>query len=378
LLKKLEEEGRDAEAKARITEILKQLEAGKGPFYELWLETRQWSVELMEAVYAWADIDFDVWYWESDVDADSIAYAKQLFNEGKLIESQGAIGMDLSEYGLGFAMLLKRDGTGLYMTKDVELARRKFVDHHIEKSIYIVDNRQSHHFEQVFKVLELLGFEQAKNCHHLAYEHVKGKEGTFSSRLGNAPPIQELIQAMQSKILASHLKPQVDKGEMSDDEALKIADTVTKGAIKYGMVRIDPAKIITFVLDEWISLDGDTGAYQQYTYARIQSLCRKQGYDTEGPVDWSLLSDPREAELLVMMSDLNGMILRVVEQYRPNLLCAYLYGLAQLYNSVNNAIVIRDISDPVAKNTRLALHKAVGETIKQGLALLGVPVPERM
>jgi arginyl-tRNA synthetase len=378
LLDELEKAGTDEEAKAAITLILKELEAGSGPYYDLWKETREWSIELMKKVYDWAKIKFDVWYWESDVDSTSVAYTKQLLAEGKLIESDGAVGMDLSEYNLGFAMLLKRDGTGLYATKDIELARRKFEDYRIEKSIYIVDNRQAHHFNQVFKVLELLGFKQAKESYHLAYEHVSGIEGAFSSRKGNAPPVLPLAETMRSTVKAKFLQPQIDKGEMTEDEANVIADEITLGAIKYGMIRIDPNKGIVFKEKEWLSLEGDTGAYLQYTYARIQSLCRKQGYSTGAQIDWSLLDDPREAELLVLLSDFNDVVLRAAAQYRPNIVCAYLYSLAQLYNNVNNAIIIRDISDPLQKSTRLALHMAVAITLREALALLGVPVPDRM
>jgi arginyl-tRNA synthetase len=378
LLADLAAKGEDGVAKAAITEILKELEAQHGPYFELWKETRLWSIALMEEVYAWADIHFDVWYWESDVDATSVAYAKELFAQGKLVESKGAIGLDLSEDGLGFALLVKSDGTGLYATKDVELARRKFEDFQIAKSVYIVDNRQSHHFKQVFKVLEKLGFEAAKDCYHLAYEHVEGPTGPFSSRLGNAPAVVLLIDAMKAAIVQNYLASQLDKGELTQDEAAEIADTVAKGAIKYGMLRIDPEKKIVFVLEEWISLDGDSGPYLQYTYARINSLCRKQGFDPGMAADWALLSDPREGELLTRIAAFNDVVLRAVAQYRPNMICAHLYGLAQLYNNVNNAIILRDIEDPVLKNTRLALHAAVAKVIQEGLALLGIPVPARM
>ena len=378
LLSDLAAKGEDGDAKAAITEILKQLEAQDGSYFDLWKETRLWSIALMEEVYKWADIHFDVWYWESDVDSTSVAYARELFAQGRLVESKGAIGMDLNEDGLGFCLLLKSDGTGLYATKDVELARRKFEDYQIAKSVYIVDNRQSHHFKQVFKVLEKLGFEAAKDCYHLAYEHVEGPDGPFSSRLGNAPAVVLLIDAMKAAIVQNYLASQLDKGEMTQHEAAEIADIVAKGAIKYGMLRIDPEKKIVFVLEEWISLDGDSGPYLQYTFARINSLLRKQGYDPGLAPDWSLLADAREGELLMRLSGFNDVVLRAVAQYRPNMVCAYLYSIAQLYNNLNNAIILRDIEDQVLKNTRLALHAAVAQVIQQGLALLGIPVPTRM
>ncbi|MCB0625715.1 MAG: arginine--tRNA ligase, partial [Saprospiraceae bacterium] len=161
---KLEDElGSPQEAinRQQLSGILSQLEAEEGEFFDLWKETRQWSIDLFNWVYDWAGVTFDKWYWESEVDVPSVAYAKTLLQRGIAIESQGAIGVDLSEYNLDFCVLIKSDGHGLYATKDLELARRKFEDFHIERSIYVVDVRQSQHFQQVFKVLELAGFEEA-------------------------------------------------------------------------------------------------------------------------------------------------------------------------------------------------------------------------
>lgn len=374
--------GTEAEvaAKAKMTEILHQLEAGAGEFHELWMETRQWSIALMESAYTWADVKFDAWYWESDVDAASMAYAREMFAKGVLQESKGAIGLDLSDKdpNLGFAMFIKSDGTGLYLTKDVELARRKFEENGVESSIYIVDMRQAHHFRQVFEVLKRMGFPQAENCHHLQYEYVEGKDGMFSSRLGNAVPLFDLIREMESVVYTKHLAGQVNEGSMEAAEGHQIARIVAKGAIKYGMVRIDPGKKITFDMDEWTEIKGDSGPYQQYTYARIQSLLSKQGYDPHGPFDPAALDDAREKELLVKASQFNDIVIAAAQQYRPNLLTAYLYDLAKVYNNLNNYVKVKDIADPVARNTKMHLTCMVAEVIKAGLGLLGIEVPRRM
>ncbi|HHG83271.1 MAG TPA: arginine--tRNA ligase [Bacteroidetes bacterium] len=378
LLAEMEGTEREAEAKKQMTDILKQLEAKEGDFYELWKETREWSIAQMEAVYAWANVKFDAWYWESDVDTESVAYVKEQYAKGMFQESDGAVGMDLSEDNLGFCLLLKSDGTGLYATKDVELARRKFQDNGIEKSVYIVDKRQEWHFKQVFKVLEKMGFEQAKNCYHLQYDYVEGKEGMFSSRLGNAVPVVDLIEQMTAAIRKDYLENSVAKGIMTAEEAEKIAVIVAQGAIKYGMVKIDPAKKIIFNMEEWIRISGDSGPYQQYTFARINSLCKKQGFDANGPFDWEKLGDAREVELLVKASRFNDVALSASQSYKPSLLTNYLYDLAQLYNNLNNAVFIRDISDPVEKNSRMAVHMVVAKVIEKGLAIMGIPVPEKM
>lgn len=145
-----------------LTEILHQLEGKSGPYFDLWVETREWSIELMKKVYSWANVAFDEWYFESQMDSPSVQWVKELFEQGKLEKSEGAVGYNLEAENLGFCMLLKSDGTGLYATKDLLLAKHKFEDVHIEKSVYVVDMRQALHFKQVFRVLEILGFEQAK------------------------------------------------------------------------------------------------------------------------------------------------------------------------------------------------------------------------
>ena len=153
-----DQKGTDKEEfnRTELTEILKQLESKKGEYFNRWKETREWSISLMEELYSWADISFDRWYWESELDSSSLTMAKKYYEEGIFIKSEGAIGMDLSEDKLGFCMAIKSDGTGLYATKDIELAQRKFDEYDINNNLYVVDKRQSHHFKQVFKVLEKL------------------------------------------------------------------------------------------------------------------------------------------------------------------------------------------------------------------------------
>src|SRR6185312_11671588 len=267
----------EATNREQLTAILKQLENHQGEFYDLWKETRQWSIDLMKSVYAWAGITFDQWYWESDVDAASVKYVKELYAEGKLVKSEGAIGMDLSDENLGFCLLLKSDGNGLYATKDVELARRKFQDYHIQKSIYVVDIRQELHLKQVFKVLERLGFAEAKNCFHLKYNFVELPDGAMSSRKGNIVPLMELVQRMEAMVKTNYLARYAQ--EWSQDEVNLVATQVAKGAIKYGMLRMDTAKKIVFDMDEWLKLDGESGPFIQYSGARINSLLKKMGYD---------------------------------------------------------------------------------------------------
>lgn len=377
---KLEDEEKNPELyeknKAELTAILKQLEAHQGEYYDLWKETREWSIELMQKVYNWADVEFDKWYWESEVDADSIKTVKKYYAEGKLQESQGAIGLDFSEEKLGFCMLLKTDGTGLYATKDIELARRKFEDYKIDQSIYVVDMRQALHFAQVFKALQYLGFEQAKNCVHLQYNFVELPDGAMSSRKGNIVPLMELVQKMKSHVKENYLNRYA--GEWSEEDVETVSDQVAQGAIKYGMLKQDTNKKIVFDMNEWLKLDGESGPFIQYSAARIKSIVRKIGEDHSTKFNPETLVHPAEISLMQQLMGYNIQVLNAADGFKPAALCAYLYDLAKKFNSFYHDCSIQNAETPELKKARLGLAQATGLALKEGLALLGIPTPEKM
>ncbi|MEO1517450.1 MAG: arginine--tRNA ligase [Bacteroidota bacterium] len=362
--------------KKQLSQILTQLEKGEGDFFDLWETTRQWSIDQMEEVYQWAEVTFDKWYWESEVDVPSLEWIKSLYGKGHFVKSKGVIGMDLSEHDLGFCVLIKSDGHGLYATKDIELARRKFEDYQIEKNIYVVDERQSHHFAQVFKTLELMGYENAKYCYHLAYNYVELPDGPMSSRKGNIIPIMALINQMEEKVF--HDLNEKYGREWSEEDKQKIATIIAKGAIKYGMLKIDANKKIVFDMKGWLDLNGDSGPYLQYVYTRIHSLCQKQEYDPSIKTDWQALTNEMELRLLLQLSDFNTVVRNACQGYKPNLLCNYLFDLAKSYNSFYNSCPVAKAPSQAIKQARLSLSSAVGLTMEKGLDLLGIPVPEKM
>lgn len=358
-----------------LTEILRQLESQNGPYFELWKETREWSIELMKRVYKWANVEFDEWYFESDMDSASTAWVKQLHAEGKLEKSDGAIGMNLEAENLGFCMLLKSDGNGLYATKDLLLAKHKFQDVHIEKSVYIVDMRQALHFKQVFKVLEKLGFEQAKNCFHLQYNYVELPDGAMSSRKGNIVPLTELVHRMEDHVKTTYLVRY--KNEWPIEEIDLIAGQVAKGAIFYGMLRMDTNKKIVFDMDEWLKLDGESGPFIQYSYARIASLGRKFQSSNKA-IDWNVLNHISERQLMQSLFSFNSSVAMAAENFKPSAICTYLYDLAKKFNVFYHECPIGTEKDETLREARLALSAAVGAVLKQGLSLLGMPAPEKM
>ena len=347
-------------------------------YYQLWKETRQWSIDLMKKFYCWSEVEFDHWFWESEVDVSSITWVRKLYGEGILVEDQGAIGMDLSREELGFCLLIKKDGTGLYATKDLELARQKLEDFKVDQNIYLVDNRQSHHFRQVFAVLQKLGIANAEQCRHLEYEMVELTSGPMSSRLGNIIPLSDLVEQMEGKIIRDYLSKYLKGTECWDlEEVEKTATVIANGAIKYGMIRMDNNRKILFQMDEWLKLDGETGPYLQYTCARIQSLKRKLG-ESQWPSEWGKLQQDCEVNLIIYLGEFHHVVERCARQFKAAPLCAYLYELAKRFNSFYTQCPIGKAENPSLAQARLALAEATGEVLKQGLALLGISVPRRM
>lgn len=365
---------KEDENRAELTAILKQLEAESGEYFDLWKETREWSLDLMKEAYSWAGVEFDRWFFESEVDAPSLELMNQYHEEGKLVKDQGAIGMDLSDDKLGFCLLVKSDGNGLYATKDVLLAKLKFEEFKIKNNIYVVDNRQALHFKQVFKVLEKLGFEDAKNCEHLQYDVVELPDGAMSSRKGNIVPLMTLIEKMESTITERYLEKY--RGEWTDQEITATAKMVANGAIKYGMIRVDNNRKIVFDMDEWLKLDGETGPYLQYVHARIASLESKLSFEDE--VDPSKLIHPAEQKLMLKISLFNDIVKSSWEQMKTAHLTSYLFDLGKAFNSFYAECPIGKEEDKALAHARLKLASATREVMKKGLLCLGIEAPNKM
>ena len=358
-----------------LTAILKSIGDQSGDSFELWKQTRQWSLEHIQEICQWAQIKFDQWYFESDLDAPSLAFVRQLYREGKLIKDQGAIGMDLKDEKLGLCLLIKQDGNGLYATKDLELARQKFDDYGIQKSIYVVDKRQSFHFKQVFKTLEKIDYPQAKNCYHLEYEFVELPDGAISSRKGNIISAQTLIEEMQKGINEKFLTRHCD---WESEEKTRVAHQVAQGAIKYAMTCVDNNKKIVFNMQDWLQLDGESGPYIQYTHARIQSLISKIEIHPISQCDWSELKHPLEESLVIDLSQFNNIVEKSCDHYKTSLLTSYLYDLSKEFNSFYAQCPLMKAETGNLKMIRCHLAHKTGLVLAQGLKLLGIPAPHKM
>lgn len=366
--------GEQTRIKAEIGAVLKELHSREGEAYELYRKTREWSLDQQRRIYDWLGISFDVWYFESECDDPSRELVLKKFEEGFFQKSEGAIGLDLSQWNLGFAMFLKSDGNGLYLTKDLELIRRKFADPRITRSIVVVDARQRLHFQQLFKTAELMGYPQAAKSVHLSYESVTTPDGVpCSSRNLNGILLEDLRKVIEDKIILDHLHTY--HGQWTEAEIRKVAEEVTLGALKYGLLRVDGNSVIKFMLEEWLKLEGDTGPYLQYVHARCQSLLEKVGR-AGGEVQIAFETS-YEDELLMHLGRFNHVALQAAEGFRPAVISTYLHELCRLYNRFYKECPVRTAAGDL-RESRLALVEASAAILRTGLGLLGIPAPNRM
>jgi arginyl-tRNA synthetase len=363
--------------KAEVSQVLALLEAHDSEMTALWDETKQWSLSEFKEVYQWLDCRFDHDFFESQVGDASKKLALDFFEKGVLVKSEGAIGADLTPYGYSFLILIKSDGAGLYATKDLALAQRKFEEFNIEKSIYVVDSAQSLHFQQVFKTLELMGFENAKKCFHLAYGQVRLPNGKMSTRTGTVIYFSLLKSTLSEQLMTEFLSSHV--GKWSDEEIQSACQALCVATIKYGMLNVDPIKDIAFEMSKWTARSGETGIYLMYTYTRAKSILRNCPYPDDGKFVPSLIGETlRERLILLKMMRFWDVIMQATYQYRPNALTSYSYDLAKLFSMWYEQTHVAKSETPDLMFTRLKLVEAVAATLKQCLHLIGVKAIERM
>ncbi len=375
-LKSVEDTDKEAEYKTEISEILQSIENKEGEPYQLWLKTREWSFDLFRKMYDWLGADFDHWTSESEVSEDSFKIVEKFYEKGLLIKSDGAIGMDLNDLNLGFFMLIKSDGRGLYSTKDIALAETRFQKYQADEYIYVVDNRQSYHFEQVFATLLKLGFSEAEKCYHLAYELVETVNGPMASRKGNIIPIFELIEKMENLCRENILTRKNNNITDLDNLARKIS----VAAIRYGMIKVDPDNKIIFDMDSWLKTEGNTGPYLQYAYTRTQSLLKKtvQVNYNDKTVNWALLEGQSERNLLYIMAKFKEIAYEALIKKKPSIFANYTYDLCKAFNSFYSDKQVNSEENEAVKKARISLTDLTAIYIKSALNLLKIPIVEEM
>jgi arginyl-tRNA synthetase len=375
-LKEADEESK-VQYNKEVSAILKSIENKTGDYYSLWEKTRQYCLDDFNKIYKWLDVKFDHFFYESEVSEDSQNIVQEYINKGLFVEDKGAYGFDMSDKKLGFFMVRKTDGTTLYITKDLALAKVKFNEFDIDRSIYVVGSEQNFHFKQLFYALEKMGFPQASKCYHLSYGMVVRPDGKMSSRAGNSFTFLQLIDLVITEINTYLEKYSTEwSQEQKDDTAHKLA----VGAIKYGMLQADPNKEIVFDPKEWVSFEGNSGPYLMYSYARTQSILRKaQEQGLKGSLaHLDLLTHESERDLMRHLYDFNQVTITACENYRPSTIANHLFFTCKAYNRFYTEVSVMKAETEDLRAARLSLLQAFADTLKTGLYLLGITPPEKM
>ncbi len=377
-----EETARREAYDAERREMLRKWEAGDDYVRELWRVTREWSMEEMRDILRMLDVNMDVWFFESEANELGKAIVDELVAKG-IAEDERAKGgpvivkidekLGLTKEKYRTMVILRSDGTALYSTNDLALAKQKFEKYHVDRSIYVVDFRQSLHFQQVFKILELWGFPQAAKCYHLSYGYVTLPEGAMSSRKGRVTLFKEVYDEAIKRVLSVEAEKSV---EIPADERKKVAIQIGLGALVYSMLSVDNNKDIVFDINEALSFDGRTGPYIQNAHVRANSILRKAGALQHSTFDYELTK--QEIELIEQMSQFPQKVQQAAEEYRPLVMAMYAYDLANAFHSFYHAVPVLQNDDEKVKNARLRLVAAAKQVVSNALRLLDIQAPDVM
>lgn len=361
-----------------VGDTLLKMEHGDKKAVDLWQSTKIWSLDEFRLIYKWLDCRFDHDFYESQCGEESLKMVEKYLANGTLTYSDGAVGCDLTEDKLGFCMLRKSNGSGLYATKDLSLARMKFDEFKIDRSIYVVDAAQTLHFQQVFKTLEKMGYKQASKCTHIPYGIVTLPSGKMSSRKGTVIFFSQLKDTLEKQIYDDFL--QKHEGKWTKEEIEDAKHWICVGTIKWGMLNHDTSKDIVFEMSEWAAKSGNTGPYLMYAHARLRSILREVKPPAGAKVDYQLLQDQSERNMLHMLNDIWPTIEAVVTKNNPSPMCDYLFSLAKAFSSWYDKETnsVKNAKTPELMITRLQFCAALAETLKLGLSLLGINTLERM
>ena len=359
-------------------QMLLDWEAGKSEVIELWKTMNQWVYDGFAQTYKNLGVDFDSYYYESDTyllgkEVVQLGLEKGIFEK----DPDGSVWIDLTPDGLDRKIVLRSDGTAVYMTQDIGTAIQRVKDFpDVGGMVYTVGNEQDYHFKVLFLILKKLGFEWAANLYHLSYGMVELPSGKMKSREGTVVDADDLMEEMTST--AKTISEELGKLDgYSNDEKAKLYKTIGLGALKYYMLKVDPKKSMMFNPEESVDFAGNTGPFIQYTYARIQSILRKANFDFVIPSTIETLHS-KEKELIKQIELYPEVIQDAAKNHSPALVANYTYDLVKEYNSFYQTVSILGEEDINKKIFRVQLSKKVADTIKSAFKLLGIEVPERM
>ncbi|MEM9363929.1 MAG: arginine--tRNA ligase [Bacteroidota bacterium] len=374
---------KEAEKKAPILleaqSMLRKWEAGDEEVVKLWKMMNGWVYAGFDATYQNLGVDFDKLYYESDTYLLGKDVVEDGLKKGIFFRKEdGSVWIDLSDEGLDEKIVLRADGTAVYMTQDIGTAIQRVTDFpDINGMVYTVGNEQDYHFKVLFLILKKLGYTWAEQLYHLSYGMVDLPSGKMKSREGTVVDADDLIQSMEET--AGEISKELGKLDgYSDEEKLKLYRIIGLGALKYYILKVDPKKRILFNPEESVDFQGNTGPFIQYTYARIQSILRKAKNVELSVMETNIELHEKEKELLKQVQLFPEAIQLAAENYSPALIANYVYDLVKEFNSFYQQVTILGETDEVKKQFRVQLSKKVGEVIESGFKLLGINVPERM
>jgi arginyl-tRNA synthetase len=362
-------------------EMLRRWEAGDPEVVNLWKMMNEWVYTGFDETYKRLGITFDKIYYESQTYLVGKEMVLEGLKKGIFYQKEdGSVWADLTSYGLDHKLLLRADGTSVYITQDIGTAKLRFDDYPIDKMIYVVGNEQNYHFQVLAILLDMLGFKFGKGLLHFSYGMVELPEGKMKSREGTVVDADDLIDEMIET--AREISQELGKlDECTPEEAEEIVTMIGMGALKYFILKVDPKKNMTFNPKESIDFDGNTGPFIQYTHARIKSVLRKaaeQGIEFPEKLDTSAPLSEKEKGLVQLLTDFANVVKQAGDEYNISLIANYVYDLAKEYNQFYHDFPILREENPALRDFRLMLSKNIATTIKSGMSLLGIEVPERM
>jgi len=376
---KAQREAYDAERR----ELYRKWDAGDPAVRALWLETREWSMEELRDILNMLDVKIDVWFYESDVDEPSKDIVDELLERGiaederpeggpVIVRIDEKLGLEKEKYRT--AVILRSDGTTLYLTKDLALAKVKFEQYHVDRSIYVVDFRQSLHFQQAFKILELWGFPQAAKCYHLSYGYITLPEGAMSARRGRVVLFKDVADEAERRALAAMTERTPD---MSPEKRREVARQIGLGALAFSILSVDNNKDIVFDVNDALSFDGRTAPYIQNAYVRANSILRKAGGAPDfAPFSHELAS--HEVQLIDLISRFPATVELAAQEYRPLVVATYAYDLANAFHSFYHSVPVIQAGSAEVQAARLRLVAATRQVLANALRLLVIQAPEVM
>ena len=362
-------------------EMLVKWEAGDPEIRGLWEMMNNWVYAGFDETYRKMGVSFDKIYYESNTYLEGKEKVMEGLEKGFFFKKEdGSVWADLTAEGLDHKLLLRGDGTSVYMTQDIGTAKLRFADYPIDKMIYVVGNEQNYHFQVLSILLDKLGFEWGKSLVHFSYGMVELPEGKMKSREGTVVDADDLMEEM----IATAKETSQELGKLdglTQEEADDIARIVGLGALKYFILKVDARKNMTFNPKESIDFNGNTGPFIQYTYARIQSVLRKaaeSGIVVPGQIPAGIELSEKEEGLIQMVADFAAVVKQAGEDYSPSIIANYTYDLVKEYNQFYHDFSILSEENEAVKVFRIALSANVAKVVRLGMSLLGIEVPSRM